>query len=80
MGYPMARNMASKAHLAHPVKVWNRSTSKAEKMLGELGPKKITIAKSLDELATECDIIFTNLANDAVVKDVYTKFAEAIKV
>jgi len=79
MGYPMARNMANKAHLAHPVKVWNRSTSKAEKMLGELGPKKITIAKSLDELAKECDIIFTNLANDAVVKDVYTKFAEAIK-
>jgi len=77
MGYFMARNIAK--HPSLPIKVWNRSPEKAEKLLAELGPKKISIAHSVEELATDCDVIFTNLANDEVVKSVYIKFADAIK-
>ncbi|KAF7372775.1 putative oxidoreductase YfjR [Mycena sanguinolenta] len=59
--------------------VWNRSSAKAEKLLAELGPDKIRVAKSLDQVATECDIIFTSLANDEAVKSVYQQFAVALK-
>lgn len=79
----MARNLA-KSMEGHaggfPVVVFNRTVSKSEALLEKLGPNLIKIAQSPEELALECDIIFTNLANDEVVKSVYTKFHSALKV
>lgn len=72
MGYFMARNLASSQGIGnHPLLVWNRSPAKAEALLEELGSTKIRVAASLAEVATESDIIITNLANDAVVTSVY---------
>ncbi|KAH8094728.1 NAD(P)-binding protein [Cristinia sonorae] len=83
MGYFMARNLANR-HIAHPhsatpLLVWNRSVEKSEKLLKELGDNKVKIAGSIEEIARECDMIFTNLANDTVVKDVYVQFAKALE-
>ncbi|KAJ7660129.1 NAD-P-binding protein [Mycena polygramma] len=82
MGGTMARNLA-KYRAAHaqdspPMMVWNRSPAKGEKLLAELGQDKIRVARSLDQVVTGCDIIFTSLANDEAVKSVYQQFAATL--
>ncbi|OBZ79641.1 putative oxidoreductase YfjR [Grifola frondosa] len=84
MGYLMARNLA-KYRGTHspgspPLLVWNRTASKSEQLQKELGEDKIKIAQSPKDIALECDVVFTNLANDTVVKDIYEQFANALKV
>ncbi|VDB84208.1 unnamed protein product [Peniophora sp. CBMAI 1063] len=84
MGYPMARNLAAKPPsrpaMGLPVRVWNRSTAKSEELVKELGEGKVAIAQTPGEIAESCDVIFTSLASDEVVKSVYAQFAEALKV
>jgi 3-hydroxyisobutyrate dehydrogenase-like beta-hydroxyacid dehydrogenase len=84
MGSVMARNLATHlaAHMhgSPPILVWNRTPEKGDKLLTELGQNKVRIAKSLDQIATECDVIFTVLANDAVVKSIYEQFVHTLKV
>jgi len=79
----MARNLANslEKHPAGslPLLVYNRTTSKSEKLLKELGPSKIRIVDNPSDLATECNIIFTNLVNDEVVKSAYKGFHEILK-
>lgn len=48
-------------------------------MLHELGPAKIKIVGKPEDLALECNVIFTNLANDDVVKSVYKQFHAVLK-
>ncbi|KAI0658476.1 NAD-P-binding protein [Cubamyces menziesii] len=83
MGYPMARNLAKwrKQHVpgSLPILVWNRTQTKAQDLLKELGEDAIAIADSLEQLASESDIIFTNLSNDDVVRSVYQVFAKALQ-
>lgn len=81
MGYFMARNLANsrKSH-SSPVLVYNRSLAKSQKLLEELGTSTVKVADTLDQLATECDVIFTNLANDTVVTSIYNEFAKALVV
>lgn len=81
MGYPMARNLITKVAspmIQHPVLVWNRSKDKAENLAKETGPNSVKIVEKPEELALQCDIIITNLANDDVVKSVYQRFAAAL--
>ncbi|EMD42253.1 hypothetical protein CERSUDRAFT_110782 [Gelatoporia subvermispora B] len=82
MGYFMARNLARYRATHHPgstpVVVYNRTTSKCEKLQKELGDDKIRIAQTPGDLALECDVIITNLANDEVVKSVYKEYAKAL--
>jgi len=83
MGYLMARNLANHKS-SHPVAsppllVYNRSISKCEKLVNEVGSEgKIRIAQSAAQLAIECDVIITNLANDDVVRSVYVEFSKAL--
>lgn len=85
MGYLMARNLA-KARAGHlagspPLLVYNRTTSKSEKLSKELGGEsKVRVAQSVADLVNECDIIITNLANDAAVKSVYDEFNKTLSV
>lgn len=84
MGYLMARNFANNRP-AHrdglpPVSVWNRTVSKSEKLLAEVGQDKVHVAQSAAQVASECDVIITNLANDVVVKSIYQDIAKALTV
>lgn len=83
MGYPMARNIA-RSHQSQPntspILLYNRTLSKAQKLVDEVGPPAAKVASGPAELATECDVIFTNLADDAVVQSVYSEFAKALSV
>lgn len=78
MGCNMARNLTK--NLPSPLRVSNRSRSKAEQLLKELGETKVKIVDDPANLALEADIIFTNLANDTVVKEAYEGFVAALKV
>ncbi len=83
MGYPMARNLANHraTHLEQqpPLLVWNRSKEKSEKLLHELGDRKVAIAQTVVDVATKCDIVLTSLASDEVVKSVYKEIAAALQ-
>jgi len=82
MGYPMARNLAQfrrKAGLIPPLLIWNRTKAKSEKLQKELGEDAIQIAENPAQLARECDVVISNLANDTVVKEIYTEFAQTLK-
>jgi 3-hydroxyisobutyrate dehydrogenase-like beta-hydroxyacid dehydrogenase len=81
MGYFMARNLAIsfKSQLP-PLLVYNRTVAKSQKLLAELGTSAVKVANTVDQLATECDVIFTNLGNDAVVTSIYNEFAKALAV
>ena len=84
MGFFMARNLAKNRPQSvtplPPALIWNRTKSRAEDLVKEVGDDKAQIAKNPEEVAQECDIIFTNLANDDVVKEIYLRFAQALKV
>ncbi|KIM70315.1 hypothetical protein SCLCIDRAFT_1207637 [Scleroderma citrinum Foug A] len=76
MGSFMARNLAASNRLESPVLVYNRTVSKAGKFVNDIGTNTVTVASSLTQLVTECDVIFTNLANDAAVQCAYDDFAK----
>jgi 3-hydroxyisobutyrate dehydrogenase-like beta-hydroxyacid dehydrogenase len=79
MGYFMARNIAnSRKSQSSPLMVYNRTVSKSQKLLAELGASAVKVADTLGQLATECDVIFTCLVDDAVVTSVYNEFAKAL--
>ena len=84
MGYPMARNLAKwrQQHVQNnlPLLVWNRTKAKADDLLKELGDDSIAIAESVEQIAVDADIIFTNLSNDDVVRSVYQTFAKVLQV
>ncbi|KAJ4472579.1 NAD(P)-binding protein [Lentinula edodes] len=84
MGYYMARNLAKRGtppgSQPLPLKVWNRTANKAEKLQQQLGKALITIAADIEEITTTCDVIITNLSNDEVVKEVYEQCARYLKL
>jgi 3-hydroxyisobutyrate dehydrogenase-like beta-hydroxyacid dehydrogenase len=83
MGHLIARNLANHraAQLEQqpPLLVWNRSKEKSEKLLHELGDRKVAIAQTVVDLATASDIILTSLSGDDIVKSVYTEIAAALQ-
>ena len=84
MGYLIARNLANYRadHLDKqpPLLVWTRSKEKSEKLVHELGERKVAIAQSVVDLAKTSDIILISLSGDDVVKSVYEEIAAALKV
>ncbi|KAG5636592.1 hypothetical protein H0H81_007532, partial [Sphagnurus paluster] len=83
MGYLMAQNLANhRASLSNgnpPLLIWNRTKQKSENLRDALGNDKIRIAQDPAQVALECDVIITNLADDSVVKYIYEEFTEALR-
>ncbi|KAF7302819.1 NAD(P)-binding protein [Mycena kentingensis (nom. inval.)] len=83
IGGVMAKNLANyrASHVpgSRPILVWNRTANKGEALRAELGENKIRVTASLEQIATECDVVFTALANDEVVKEVYEQLAKTLK-
>ncbi|KAI6048017.1 NAD(P)-binding protein [Pisolithus marmoratus] len=78
MGHFMARNIATSGRAASPILVYNRTVAKAERLVNEVGTSAAIVASSPAQLVTECDVIFTSLATDKVVQQVYKDFAETL--
>ncbi|KAK0481835.1 NAD(P)-binding protein [Armillaria novae-zelandiae] len=68
MGFYMARNLATRQSQNAPPLL----------LLEEAGAENVRVAQNLEQIATECDIIFTSLANDSVVKSVYEQLTKAL--
>lgn len=66
MGVPMVKNLVK---AGFEVTVYNRTTEKAEALKQEIG---VGIADSPADLVKDNDFIFTMLADDAALTDVYT--------
>ncbi|KAF6754244.1 hypothetical protein DFP72DRAFT_899756 [Ephemerocybe angulata] len=83
IGYAMAKNLAKNGpdniQGLPPVRVWNRTTSKADKLVDHVGKDRASVAQSLEEIVQDCDIIIVNLANDDVVRKIYHQFSEALE-
>ncbi|KAF2103631.1 NAD(P)-binding protein [Rhizodiscina lignyota] len=78
MGSHMARNLASYAREkgSPQVLLWNRTAAKIEHMREET---YCDIASTIEDLARQCDIIHTCLANDEVALDVYRRILSAAR-
>lgn len=73
----MARNLSASSN--HPVFVYNRTTAKAQ-AFAEANHGRIVVADSIADLVDRCDVIFSNLANDDAVKEVYERIATHLQV
>lgn len=78
MGSKIARNLANS--LPSPLLVYNRSRSKAEALVKEVGEEKVRIADTPGSLVKECDVIISILASDSAVEEVYKSYIEALEV
>ncbi|KAF9921980.1 hypothetical protein FBU30_007937 [Linnemannia zychae] len=68
MGYGMATNLQSfLASHGSQLTVWNRSPGKTT-IIQEQGAH---VASSIEDLASQCNVIFTSLSNDAAVETIY---------
>ncbi|KAG0239150.1 NAD binding domain of 6-phosphogluconate dehydrogenase-domain-containing protein [Mortierella sp. GBAus27b] len=73
MGYNMASNLHRYLASIHlNMIVWNRDPAKSAKLHSH-GAK---VAKSIDDLVAQSNIIFTSLANDAAVEEIYTQLID----
>ncbi|RIA81477.1 NAD binding domain of 6-phosphogluconate dehydrogenase-domain-containing protein [Glomus cerebriforme] len=77
MGLPMATNLQNylKSQDKEPLVVYNRTISKTESLV-EIGA---IAAQSLKQVAEQTNIIFTSLANDEAVNQVYSELLESLK-
>jgi 3-hydroxyisobutyrate dehydrogenase-like beta-hydroxyacid dehydrogenase len=73
MGYNMANNLQRYLASLHlTMTVWNRSPAKSAKMHSH----GAHVAKSLEDLVAQSNIIFTSLASDAAVEEIYSTLLE----
>lgn len=73
MGAPMARHLAAKGYLEG---VWNRTTSKAEDLAGEL---ETWHAESPAELAKRCDVLLVCVSADADLQSVVDRSLSGLR-
>ena len=73
MGAPMARHLAQAGMLEM---VWNRTTSRAEKLAEETG---VAVADGLEQLAAACNVILTCVSADQDLLQVVAQLLPGIK-
>ncbi|KAF8972831.1 hypothetical protein BGZ46_010033 [Entomortierella lignicola] len=73
MGYYMANNLQRYLASLHlNMTVWNRDPAKSAKMHNQ----GAHVAKSIEDLVAQSNIIFTSLANDAAVEEIYVQLID----
>lgn len=69
MGRGMVKNIVEKGEHSGPVLVYNRTTSRTEKLVSSLPEGKAKAITSISEAVQSSDIIFTCLSNDAAIEE-----------
>ena len=69
----MARNIAQKGCLAHPLTVYNRTAQRAHGFAAAAGAptSAIQVAETVADAVARADIVFTSLGDDASVRDTF---------
>mmetsp|Transcript_11550 Transcript_11550/g.11566 ORF Transcript_11550/g.11566 Transcript_11550/m.11566 type:complete len:361 (+) Transcript_11550:28-1110(+) len=76
MGYPMAKNLVSKA--GRSLIVWNRDAQKSQSLVKELGSDSVQVAASPSEVIQRCDVTFVMLSTPAAVHSVLLEMPNAV--
>ncbi len=80
MGYAMSSRLAKGLKEMDPplgpLLVYNRTTSKSEKLAKELGEGLVEVVHSVEEIGKRCHFVFTSLSNDEAAVDVYAKLCK----
>ncbi|TQN74305.1 putative oxidoreductase YfjR [Colletotrichum shisoi] len=71
IGRGMCKNLVEKSDLEQPLLMYNRSVERATELSQSLPAGKTEIAVSLGASITKADIIFTCIANDQAVEEVF---------
>ena len=67
MGRGMIKNIVEKGKYTSPLLIYNRTTSRAEKLASTLPSDKVKVSTSIEECVKESDIIFTCVGDDAAI-------------
>lgn len=65
----MCKNLVEKGDLHNPLIIFNRTVKRAEDLNAELPAGTSTVAKTIEEVVSRSEIIFTCLTDDAAVKE-----------
>ncbi|KAJ0166392.1 putative oxidoreductase YfjR [Colletotrichum tanaceti] len=71
IGRGMCKNLVERANLDQPLLIYNRTVKRATELSQSLPAGKTEIAVSLGAAITKADIIFTCIANDQAVEEVF---------
>ncbi|EFY85318.1 hypothetical protein J3459_014880 [Metarhizium acridum] len=71
MGRGMCRNLVEKGELSSPLLLYNRSAEKAVDVAAKLPSGRTEVVASLEKAVLKADIIFTCVANDDAVRDLF---------
>ncbi|KAF6821612.1 6-phosphogluconate dehydrogenase 2 [Colletotrichum sojae] len=77
IGRGMCQNLVEKADLDQPLLIYNRTLKRATDLSQDLPQGKTEVAQSLSKAIGQADIIFSCVADDKAVEDVFTTAAEA---
>lgn len=69
MGRGMIKNIVEKGKYTSPLLIYNRTTSRAEKLASSLPSDKVKVAESIEECVNGADIIFTCVGDDKAIKE-----------
>ena len=69
MGRGMVKNIVEKGTYSAPLAIYNRTTERAEKLASSLPSGKTKVVKSIEEAASQGDIIFTCVGDDKAITD-----------
>lgn len=78
MGRGMARNIALKANLVHPLVIQNRTHQRAQEFAAALpNSAAVQVVTTVAEAVNSADIVFTSLGDDASVLSLYETVVKA---
>ncbi|KAF4773805.1 hypothetical protein HER10_EVM0004763 [Colletotrichum scovillei] len=71
IGRGMCKNIAEKSKLDKPLLIYNRTTKRATELSQSLPAGKTQVVESLGDAIAQADIIFTCVANDQAVEEIF---------
>ncbi|KAH7022486.1 NAD binding domain of 6-phosphogluconate dehydrogenase-domain-containing protein [Ilyonectria destructans] len=76
MGRGMSRNIVQKGNLDSPLLVYNRSTKRTVEFTSTLPEGKTEVVESVADGVSRADVIFSCIANDEAVQELYNTILE----
>lgn len=65
----MVKNIVEKGSYSSPLLIYNRTTSRSEKLASSLPSSKVKVATTIEECVQGADIIFTCVGDDKAIRD-----------
>ncbi|KAK6419745.1 hypothetical protein LTR95_017024, partial [Oleoguttula sp. CCFEE 5521] len=69
MGRGMVKNIVEKGKYTAPLGIYNRTTSRSEKLASTLPSDKVKILTSIEDAVSQADIIFACLGDDKAINE-----------